>query len=358
VCVHVAVVVVVVAPHLSPELRPSVPRRKPAHARLLAAASAQGDEASASQAAPTGSVALTYTSYEGNSFRLQFSKSGAQLSSAPPCARPLRDGGWSAASQPASQPVDAPAALGAVGVSVLVDPWLVDKLEFGGQAWAFSGSKRVVRPEALDLDRLAAETDFILLTQARGAGCAALGCPALGGELRRACCGGRAGYGKATAHMPAPHCVQGKQGWPAAQALACALRHLQSRLTWHGIAPQPTRSTAPLPLALLDECRASTTTRTGRRCSAFQSLCLSSPRPLLPRQAAVLPPPSSLLSPPPTPWDGRSLRRAAARNPAIPGLLLAVRVSWGASSSQGCVLGWASRGQGGLPGMRVGAGSQ
>lgn len=58
------------------------------------------------------------------------------------------------------------------GVKVLVDPWLVGRLEFAGQTWLYSGSKRVARPETIDVDRLAAETDFILLTQvrARGAG--------------------------------------------------------------------------------------------------------------------------------------------------------------------------------------------
>lgn len=53
------------------------------------------------------------------------------------------------------------------GVKVLVDPWLVGRLEFAGQTWLYSGSKRVARPETIDVDRLAAETDFILLTQVR-----------------------------------------------------------------------------------------------------------------------------------------------------------------------------------------------
>lgn len=76
-------------------------------------------------AASTEATALTYTSYEGNSWRLQFTKSG---------------------------------------ISVLVDPWLVGDLTFGGVDAAYRGVKRAVRPEALDLDALAAATDFILLT--------------------------------------------------------------------------------------------------------------------------------------------------------------------------------------------------
>jgi hypothetical protein len=60
-------------------------------------------------------------------------------------------------------------------VRVLVDPWLVDRLVFAGQDWLYAGSKRVTRPETIDLEKLAAETDFILLTQVRilcdGAAC-------------------------------------------------------------------------------------------------------------------------------------------------------------------------------------------
>ena len=49
-----------------------------------------------------------------------------------------------------------------------MDPWLVGRLVFGGQDWLYAGSKRVTKPESIDIDRLAAETDFILLTQVGG----------------------------------------------------------------------------------------------------------------------------------------------------------------------------------------------
>ncbi|KAL4448826.1 hypothetical protein ABPG77_007543 [Micractinium sp. CCAP 211/92] len=78
--------------------------------------------------APTsGAAALTYTSYEGNSFRVQFAKTG---------------------------------------INVLVDPWLVGKLTFGGLDMIYAGSKRVARPEVIgDLEQLANETDLLVLSQ-------------------------------------------------------------------------------------------------------------------------------------------------------------------------------------------------
>ena len=48
---------------------------------------------------------------------------------------------------------------------MLVDPWLVGQLTFGGLDFVYAGSKRVARPETIDIDALAAETDIILLTQ-------------------------------------------------------------------------------------------------------------------------------------------------------------------------------------------------
>lgn len=50
-------------------------------------------------------------------------------------------------------------------MNVLVDPWLVGKLTFGGLEFIFAGSKRAVRPDRVDVDALAAATDVILLTQ-------------------------------------------------------------------------------------------------------------------------------------------------------------------------------------------------
>ena len=48
---------------------------------------------------------------------------------------------------------------------MLVDPWLVDTLTFGGAEAVYCGRKRVALPEAVDVERLAAEADFVLLTQ-------------------------------------------------------------------------------------------------------------------------------------------------------------------------------------------------
>lgn len=73
----------------------------------------------------TAAAALTYTSYEGNSWRAEF---------------------------------------GASGVRVLVDPWLVDTLTFGGVSFLYIGTKRVAREDTIDINRLAAATDLILLT--------------------------------------------------------------------------------------------------------------------------------------------------------------------------------------------------
>ena len=110
-------------------------QRRGASLRAAAAASAAG-----AGAAP----ALTYTSYEGNSWRVEFARSG---------------------------------------VRVMVDPWLVERLTFGaGLEFAFAGSKRVCLPESLDIDALAAQTDLILLTQVRVAcvpGAAAAGASCL-----------------------------------------------------------------------------------------------------------------------------------------------------------------------------------
>lgn len=68
---------------------------------------------------------LTYTSYEGNSWAAKFQNTGATM---------------------------------------LVDPWLVGNLTFGGLDFIYSGSKRVTTPEKVDLDEIAKTTDFVLLT--------------------------------------------------------------------------------------------------------------------------------------------------------------------------------------------------
>ncbi|KAI3430563.1 hypothetical protein D9Q98_005156 [Chlorella vulgaris] len=88
-----------------------------------ATASASSTPAAAS--APCAS-SLTYTSYEGNSFAVEFPNSG---------------------------------------VNVLVDPWLVGKLSFGGLEFIYAGSKRVAHPDSIDVDALARGTDLLVLTQ-------------------------------------------------------------------------------------------------------------------------------------------------------------------------------------------------
>ena len=49
------------------------------------------------------------------------------------------------------------------GVTVLVDPWLVGQLTFGGLGWVYAGNKK---GPALDPDAIAAGADFMLITQA------------------------------------------------------------------------------------------------------------------------------------------------------------------------------------------------
>lgn len=47
---------------------------------------------------------------------------------------------------------------------VLTDPWLVGNLTFGGLDFIYSGSKKVATADTIDLDAVAKNTDFILLT--------------------------------------------------------------------------------------------------------------------------------------------------------------------------------------------------
>ncbi|KAH7622810.1 hypothetical protein Ndes2526B_g02088 [Nannochloris sp. 'desiccata'] len=97
--------------------------------RCQAESSTSGSNTSAPAATTsstsTPSAALIYTSYEGNSWRAEFASTG---------------------------------------LKVLVDPWLVGNLAFGGLESIYCGTKRIARPETIDIDQLAAETDFILLT--------------------------------------------------------------------------------------------------------------------------------------------------------------------------------------------------
>ena len=50
------------------------------------------------------------------------------------------------------------------GVTVLVDPWLVGELTFGGLRFIYAGLKKGAK---LDPEAIAAGADFMLLTQAR-----------------------------------------------------------------------------------------------------------------------------------------------------------------------------------------------
>ena len=116
-------------------------------------ASSAATPAAAAAAAATTATALTYTSFEGNSFSLKFEKTGEgiRLHLTPPPYFP--------------PPPCLPASPRPPGVNVLVDPWLVDTLTFGGAEAVYCGRKRVALPEAVDVERLAAEADFVLLTQ-------------------------------------------------------------------------------------------------------------------------------------------------------------------------------------------------
>ncbi len=51
-----------------------------------------------------------------------------------------------------------------IGVTVLVDPWLVGQLTFGGLSWVYAGNKKGPK---LDPQAIAAGADFMLITQAR-----------------------------------------------------------------------------------------------------------------------------------------------------------------------------------------------
>ena len=54
--------------------------------------------------------------------------------------------------------------LKASGARVLVDPWLVGTLTFGGLDFVFSGSKRKATPERIDVDGIIRDTNFVLIT--------------------------------------------------------------------------------------------------------------------------------------------------------------------------------------------------
>ncbi|KXZ43246.1 hypothetical protein GPECTOR_96g712 [Gonium pectorale] len=52
------------------------------------------------------------------------------------------------------------------GVRVLIDPWFVGELSFGGADWLYAGRKRVIgRDTRVDLAAVLAETDVLMVTQ-------------------------------------------------------------------------------------------------------------------------------------------------------------------------------------------------
>ncbi|GLI64083.1 hypothetical protein VaNZ11_007252 [Volvox africanus] len=54
----------------------------------------------------------------------------------------------------------------ASGVRVLIDPWFVGELTFGGADWLFEGRKRVIgRDTRVDMQQVLAETDVLVITQ-------------------------------------------------------------------------------------------------------------------------------------------------------------------------------------------------
>jgi L-ascorbate metabolism protein UlaG (beta-lactamase superfamily) len=55
--------------------------------------------------------------------------------------------------------------LPASNIKILVDPWLVGKLTFGGANWFFEGEKPGLKRDGINIDKLTADIDFILLAQ-------------------------------------------------------------------------------------------------------------------------------------------------------------------------------------------------
>ena len=53
----------------------------------------------------------------------------------------------------------------AAGVTILVDPWLQGDLVFGGQTWLYRGQKGRLDKAHLDIDKIMAEADVVLLSQ-------------------------------------------------------------------------------------------------------------------------------------------------------------------------------------------------
>ncbi len=51
---------------------------------------------------------------------------------------------------------------------MLIDPWFVGELTFGGQDWVYRGRKRVIGQDArVNMEQVIAETDVMVITQVR-----------------------------------------------------------------------------------------------------------------------------------------------------------------------------------------------
>lgn len=52
---------------------------------------------------------------------------------------------------------------------MLIDPWFVGELTFGGADWMYAGRKRVIgRDTRVDMQQVLAEADVVVITQVRG----------------------------------------------------------------------------------------------------------------------------------------------------------------------------------------------
>lgn len=102
---------------------------------------------------------IEYTSYEANSWAVLFRNSGVSCTSPDIWSWPraaVAVGMLCFASLTSTMWLPA-------GVRLLVDPWLVEELTFGGQSWLYRGKKTHIDP--VDPDTLAKECDAVVLSQ-------------------------------------------------------------------------------------------------------------------------------------------------------------------------------------------------
>ena len=102
---------------------------------------------------------IEYTSYEANSWAALFRQSGKSYTSPGTWAWP------NAAVAVVTLCFASPTITMwmPAGVRLLVDPWLVEELTFGGQSWLYRGKKTHIDP--VDPDTLAKECDAVVLSQ-------------------------------------------------------------------------------------------------------------------------------------------------------------------------------------------------